>query len=242
MQVFDCSKHACEQANLTHRIRNLPAPEKTCTVTVLAKETVEHMDGFSLRSDNVVRAAYNNTKKSKFHLVMNRHRLFLKYTDECDRLCVKPMSQSTFYEYYNKGIFKNMTRQTCCCTQCVNKGGVAFDILRELCTAALGQSSSRTSLLNSIQNLEHFFERYYRGMLQIDSDDCNMCMTYALSKEDDENGRSVCHHEHSPKCEVIRQDVAVLHALREAITLHSNDTDRKDHLWSLDRAQGLLNE
>jgi hypothetical protein len=40
----------------------------------------------------------------------------------------------------------------------------------------------------------------------------------------------------------MRQDVALLHALREAITLHSNDTDRKDHLWSLDRTQGLLNE
>jgi hypothetical protein len=40
MKIFECSKHACEQANLTHRIRNLPAPEKTCTVTVLAKETV----------------------------------------------------------------------------------------------------------------------------------------------------------------------------------------------------------
>jgi hypothetical protein len=40
----------------------------------------------------------------------------------------------------------------------------------------------------------------------------------------------------------MRQDVALLHALREAITLHSNDTDLKDHLWSLDRAEGLLNE
>jgi len=242
MKLFQCSEHACKQANLAHRIRNLPSPEKRCTVTVLTKETVEHMDDFALRSDNCQRAAFSDTKQAKFHLVMNRNRLFLKYTDECKRLCVKAMGATTFYEYYDKGIFKNMTRQTCCCTQCVNKGGVAFDILRELCTAALGQSSSRTSLLNSIQNLEHFFERYYRGMLQIDSDDCNMCMTHALSKADDENGRIVCHHEHSPKCEVIRQDVALLHALREAITMHSNDTDRKDHLWSLDRAQGLLNE
>jgi len=83
-------------------------------------------------------------------------------------------------------------------------------------------------------------------MLQIDSDDCNiacnMCMTHALSKADDENGRSVCHHKNSPKCEVIRQDVALLHDLRETITMHSNDTDRKDHLWSLDRVQGLMNE
>ena len=30
MQLFQCSKHACEQANLAHRIRNLPAPQKSC--------------------------------------------------------------------------------------------------------------------------------------------------------------------------------------------------------------------
>ena len=79
-------------------------------------------------------------------------------------------------------------------------------------------------------------------MLKISSDDCNMCMTHALSKADDAKGRLPCDHQHSAKCELMRQDVALLHALREAITLHSNDTDRKDHLWSLDRAEGLLNE
>ena len=177
MQLFECSEHACKQANLVHRIRNLPSPQKSCTVRVLSKETVEHMEGFSFRADNCVRAAFSSTKKSKFHLVMNRHRLFLKYTDECHRLCVKPMRQTTFYSYYDKGIFKDMTRQTCCCTQCVNKGGVAFDILRQLCTTALGESSStseQTTWLNCINNLEHFFERYYRGMLKISSDDCNI--------------------------------------------------------------------
>ena len=138
-----------------------------------------------------------------------------------------------------------MTRQTCCCTQCVNKGGVAFDILRQLCTTALGESlstSEQTSWLNSIQNLEHFFERYYRGLLLIKSDDCDLCMTHALSKADDANARCICDHEHSPKSELMRQDVALLHALREEINLHSNEVDTKDHLWSLDRAQGLLNE
>ena len=69
-----------------------------------------------------------------------------------------------------------------------------------------------------------------------------MCMTLALSKTDDRNGRHECEHEHSAQSELMRQDVALLHALREAITLHSNETDRKDHLWSLDRAEGLMNE
>ena len=69
-----------------------------------------------------------------------------------------------------------------------------------------------------------------------------LSMTHALSKTDDTNGRHVCDHEHSPQCELMRQDVALLHALREEITRNSNDMDRKDHLWSLDRAQGLLNE
>ena len=230
-----------------HHVSHCPTSRARCflTVRVLSKETVEHMEGFSFRADNCVRAAFSSTKKSKFHLVMNRHRLFLKYTDECERLCVKPMGQTTFYSYYDKGIFKDMTRQTCCCTQCVNKGGVAFDILRQLCTTALGESlstSEQTTWLNSINNLEHSFERYYRGMLKISSDDCNMCMTHALSKTDDRNGRYECEHEHSAQSELMLQDVSLLHALREAITLHSNETDRNDHLWSLDRAAGLLNE
>ncbi len=89
--------------------------------------------------------------------------------------------------------------------------------------------------MNNIQNLEHFFERYYRGMLKISSDDCN-------TKTDDRSGHHECEHEHSPQSELMRQDVSLLHDLRETITLHSNDTDRKDHLWSLDRAEGLLNE
>ena len=38
------------------------------------------------------------------------------------------------------------------------------------------------------------------------------------------------------------QDATLLHVLREEITLYSNEVDRKDHLWSLDRVQGLLNE
>jgi hypothetical protein len=144
------------------------------------------------------------------------------------------MGETTFYSYYDKGIFKNMTRLTCCCTQCVNKGGIVLDILKELCTTDLGQSLSvsRTSFLNSIENLEHFFERYYRGMLQIDSDDCNMCMTHVLSKADDEHGRSVCHHEHSTKCEVMWQDVVLLHTLREGITVHSNDNVQPFHRLS----------
>jgi hypothetical protein len=54
--------------------------------------------------------------------------LFQKYKDECENLSVKPMVFTTFYSYYDKDIFKDMTRQTCC-TQCVNKGDVVFDIL-----------------------------------------------------------------------------------------------------------------
>ena len=95
---------------------------------MLAKETVEHMDDFSLRADNYVRSSFSNTKQSKFHLVMNRHRFFDKYKDECDRLSLTPMGKSTFYSFCDKGIFKDMTRQTFC-TQCVNEGVVAFVIL-----------------------------------------------------------------------------------------------------------------
>ncbi len=59
------------------------------------------MEGVALRADNCQRAAFSDTKKAKFHLVMNRNRLFLKYTDECKRLCVKAMGETTFYSYYD---------------------------------------------------------------------------------------------------------------------------------------------
>jgi hypothetical protein len=38
IHLFQCSEHTYKQDNLTHRIRNLPSPEKRCTVTVLAKD------------------------------------------------------------------------------------------------------------------------------------------------------------------------------------------------------------
>jgi hypothetical protein len=97
MKLFECSKHGCEQDNLDHRIRNLSAPQKTFTVTVLTKETVDHMQDFALRADNCQRTVFSDAKIAKFHLVMNRNSLFLKYTDECKRLYVKAMGETTFY-------------------------------------------------------------------------------------------------------------------------------------------------
>ena len=34
MNLFQCSEHACKQANLAHTIRNLSCPQQRCTVTV----------------------------------------------------------------------------------------------------------------------------------------------------------------------------------------------------------------
>ena len=55
-----------------------------------------------------------------------------------------------------------------------------------------------------------------------------------------EPGASCVHVTRILSCPVkeTRQDAALLDALREEITLYSNEVDRKDHLWSLDRAQG----
>jgi hypothetical protein len=94
----------------------------------------------------------------------------------------------------------------------------------------------------TITNIEHFFEREYRSMLQESSHDSNMCMTFALSKADDENFRCPCNHNHAPKCIVLQWDVSLLYALRIDITQHSNAEDLADNLWILDRAQGLLSE
>jgi hypothetical protein len=123
MRIFDCSSFQCKQANLTYRMRMLPKETLKCVkVCSFKKETVEHMDVFVLCHDNVLRAAFSDRTCECFLLKMNCNRLWLKYSDECVKIIIKSMSKSAFYVYYSEKIFKQMTRETCCCTQCINKG------------------------------------------------------------------------------------------------------------------------
>jgi hypothetical protein len=242
MIVFHCTEHACKSANLFHRLRDLPEPVHRVRLSVFRKNTVKHMEDFCLRPDNVMRAAFSDRACQSFLRFCCRNRLFHKYSLECERLGIKPMGKTAFYKFYSEKVFKDMTRKTCACSVCVNKGGVAFDTFRCLVTEVFRGTELCSKYLSSITNLEHFMERNYRSMLQRSSKDSNVCMTFALSNEEDENFRCRCDHEHTPNCEILQQDVALFLSLREDITLHSMTEDLPDNLWVYQRAVDLYDE
>jgi hypothetical protein len=240
MQIFGCTEWACKRANWFHRLRTLPNPTKRERVQLFRKDTVEHMHAFGLRADNVERAAFSATKSECFFMKCNRNRLFHKYRQECESQRIKAMGKTAFYNWYTTRIFKQRKHELCCCTACINKGGVAFHTLRDLVKNVFGSTPLAFMYLDTFANLEHFFERDYRSILQESSDDSNICITFALSKANDENFRCPCNHEHTPKCKILQWDVSVLYALRNDITQHSKPEDLADNLWILDRAEDLL--
>jgi hypothetical protein len=242
MLVFGSTEGACQRANVFHRLRTLPEPVPRLRFSVFRKDTVKHMEEFCLRPDNVMRAAFSDRACERFLRYCNRNRMYKKYLLECERLGIKPMGKTAFYQFYSEKIFKDMQRQTCCCSVCVNKGGVAFDTFRALVTAVFGATELRSKYLDSLTNLEHFMERDYRRMLKRNSDDSNVCMTFALSKAEDENFRCRCDHEHTPKCDILRQDIALFLSLKEDITIHSKAEDLPDNMWIYQRAFDLYSE
>jgi len=85
-------------------------------------------------------------------------------------------------------------------------------------------------------------ERNYRQLLQRSSDDSNVCMTFALSMADDPDFQCSCEHDHSPKCDILQQDVALFASLRADIALHSKTEDLSDNLWIYERCVNLYDE
>ena len=67
---------------------------KSVKVCSFKKETVEHMDVFALRHDNVLRAAFSDRTCERFLLKMNRNRLWLKYSEECVKIMIKAMCKA----------------------------------------------------------------------------------------------------------------------------------------------------
>jgi hypothetical protein len=96
-------------------------------LSVFRKDTIKHMEDFCLRPDNVMQAAFSNRVCQSFLRFCCQNRLFHKYSLECERLGIQPMGKTAFYKFYSEKVFKDMTRKTCACSVCVNKGGVAFD-------------------------------------------------------------------------------------------------------------------
>lgn len=243
MNLFGCVENAVKQANWSYRLRQLPTSIQIKTKhDCYSKATVDHLENWTLRPDNVMRAAFSEATSMRFLLHMNRNRLFLKYGFECLRANVKPIGRRSFYKHFSENIFKDMKQQTCCCTQCVEKGSVAFETLRAVVRKAFGSTPQGTEFLEALENLQHFYQRYFRGMLKQSSEDVHMCMSYALSSSTDAHFNCACPHVHKVGCEILQQDVALFHSLRKAVAESGQQEDSEQNVWMLDRAQDLFEQ
>jgi hypothetical protein len=242
MQLFECTEHQVKQANVYHRLRNIPQPVVKAGVSMLRKETVQHLEDFAFKADNLMSQPYSPGQLPRFLLFMNRKRLYLKYKDDCLVKCIKkPMGITSFYKFYASKIFKMMTQQTCCCTQCIENGVGSKTLLTNLIQEAFQSSPDKAKMyMDSLDNMERFYDCYYRGMLKRSSDDSNLCMTFALSSREEPCFRSVCNHVHTAKCLVVQQDVGFFHSLRDDISVLSKGEDLANHLWMLERAHDLF--
>ena len=112
MQRFECSERQVKAANLSFRLRNVPADtRKVVKYSTYPRDTVNHFEGWALNPKTVMRAAGG---KAAFLLRANRNRLFLMYKDECQMDGISGMCRSNFYKFYAESIFREMTRVIVC--------------------------------------------------------------------------------------------------------------------------------
>jgi hypothetical protein len=239
--MFGCSTRQCKQASVASRMRDVPPdPRHVVRVNRYSKATVEHMEAFALRDDNVMMQAFSDGSSARVLRRVSRRWLWVKYSKECRRLHVKPMCRSSFYKYMSNGIFKDVKRQTCCCAQCLRYGDESFDILRDLVGTCFG--AKKPEVLKKYQqdlaSLETFYKTQYRDMLCVSSSEARLCMQYALSNPNDECLRHVCTHEHVDNCSSLKAAGSLFSALRADIdSLPWDDArDKRDALISLDDA------
>ena len=242
MAAFGCTEYEVKQANMLHRLRRVDPIEKLRhSFGVFSRASVDHFHDFSFRPDNLLRAAFSNRACMRFLLYINRNRMYLKYKNEAQSLGVKPIGKTTFYRWYSDHMFQDMQRATCACTQCVDYGDVFFDSCRSLVHDALPAGAHSNKYINAFDNLQHFFERYYRGMLVKSSEQEDACLTLALSRPDEPALRCACNHEHVAPTGVMRWDETVLSNLRrDIVALDKETVDVDDFLWRLDTAEHSL--
>lgn len=185
-----------------------------------------------------------------FLRIVNRNRLWISYKLECVSMGIEPICKAQFYKWYSDRMFKDMTRQTCCCTLCVDNGDVTFEMLRELLSdlCKLMETTmlrTRIEYIDTIENLQLYYERYYRGELERSCTDINRCMTWALSTGshgDDSCFHCACDHEHVSDSNgtMLLQDVGLIESLRVDIKGIADAEEKACLTWRLQQVEGLL--
>ena len=140
---------------------------------------------------------------------------------------------------------RNVWQETCCCTQCIEKGAAAFELLEDIIKQTYGLSAEASKRREVAKNIEVYYERYYRGLMLPTSQDVHRCMTHALSHPTDKDFQSTCSHQHIVQCEIMQQDVAYVQELRMDIQgrVDTLSTDDRDHLkWQLQTFEEMLSK
>jgi len=225
MALFKVTEYECRKANLYDQLRTMPKEwQGQRTVCRIRKDTVAHLEGWVLHRDNVLRAAHGNHGVFQLQRMMNRSLLYIKYAAECDKVGVEKICRSKFYLILSEKIFRDTTRETCCCVQCVQWGDASFELLRGLVHQLLLDAGTEQQLLDAIENEEHFYKWSFKGLLRTSATEAAQCMTHALSQQGNPSFRHSCSHEHD--------QVVVVYARQQGQVCASEASERQRHRQS----------
>ena len=200
MKTFNCNEYVVKTANVVARFHRLTIIKKTDDSTFgrFAKETVAHMESWALYQDVVRRAAYSD----------------------------KPLGKTTFFRFSNENIFRNMTRETCECTQCVDEGDTTWNGIRSVLKVPCFDKM-RQKYKDEVVNMQHFYEWHYRCFLEREHVQVHQCLTFALSRTG--TVFSVTYtHEHVNTMSLLERDVNFLAMLRSELLKIPSGTDKDD--------------
>jgi hypothetical protein len=235
-------RHACRRQ--THRVDvsgGRGSEEEVQHVCRISKDTVNHLKGFVLNPENVLRAAHGKNGHFKLQRLMNRRRLFVKYRAECQSLCIDPVGQTKFYEVFSEKLFSDTKIETCCCAQCV-AGEIAFQSVKELLPNICSNTSQEQALLREVENCEAFLKWDYKPLLQKSSEEAKLCMAFALSLPDDADFKQPCDHVHvnSVDKHILLSKESLFFSLAAQIQVHSfaSEESKEDAKYALGEAAG----
>ena len=153
------------------------------------------MESWVLHQNVVRRSVFSDRVSMRYILFTNKNRMHHDYVIHLEWTGVKPLSKTPFYVFCNDSICRNMTRETCVCTQCVEKDDVVCHGIRSVLNAPWFAETSH-KCLDEMTNMQYFYERNYRPLLERQYSEMHQCLTFALSRSGTPfSGK--CGHDHT---------------------------------------------